>query len=375
MTGEPRYLRVQAGYRGRLRVEVGVFVAVDHLRRAGRLTDAETALYLDIDDWFQEHLPNPGFYADGNTIGAVTWFKDPVPNEMGTRVGELRAILSAHGVPHEVARSADPGTVIYRDEFQVGVVPYVRGEQDPLPVGGPLRPTTAGSKRAVEASRVGHVLLDADGVMQRIPGGWYAAMEPYLGDRAREFLHKTWKDERPMLAGQGDYLPVLAAALSEYGVAVPVQDVYADVWHRIEVSAESVAVVRALRRNGYGVHLATNQERYRAAYLRDVLGYDALFDVSCYSCELGLAKPAPAFFAEAVRRIGAEPPAVLFIDDSAGNVEGARAAGLAAGQWSLEQGHDALARLLARHGVAALPGLAPLPGAPNTTFRERSATF
>lgn len=76
------YVRVQAGYRGRLGVEVGVFVAVDHLRRAGRLTIEQEALYLDIDDWFNEHLPNPGFYADGNSVGAVTWFRHPVPEHM-----------------------------------------------------------------------------------------------------------------------------------------------------------------------------------------------------------------------------------------------------------------------------------------------------
>lgn len=63
------------------------------------------------------------------------------------------------------------------------------------------------------ASRIRHVLLDADGVLQDIPGGWYAAMEPYLGGRSREFLHETWADELPMLAGRGDYLPVLAATL------------------------------------------------------------------------------------------------------------------------------------------------------------------
>jgi FMN phosphatase YigB (HAD superfamily) len=28
-------------------------------------------------------------------------------------------------------------------------------------------------------------------------------------------------------------------------------------------------------------------------------GYDALFDVSCYSCDLGVAKPDPGFFAAA----------------------------------------------------------------------------
>jgi putative hydrolase of the HAD superfamily len=110
-------------------------------------------------------------------------------------------------------------------------------------------------------------------------------------------------------------------------------------------------VVRALREHGYGVHLGTNQERYRAAHMREALGYDVLFDVSCYSCELGAAKPDPAFFAEAVRRIGAEPPVILFIDDTIANVAAARHAGLAAEQWSLADGHDALHALLARHGV------------------------
>ena len=178
-------------------------------------------------------------------------------------------------------------------------------------------------------------------------------MEPYLGERAREFLDRTWRDEVQMLAGQGDYLAVLAATLAEFGVTVPVGDVYADVWHRIEVVGGSVDLVHALRRSGYGVHLATNQVQYRAAYMREVLGYDALFDVSCYSCDLGVAKPAPAFFAEAARRIGADPPAILFVDDSAPNVDGARAAGLAAEQWTFRQGHDALAAVLARHGVIA----------------------
>jgi putative hydrolase of the HAD superfamily len=194
-------------------------------------------------------------------------------------------------------------------------------------------------------------LFDADGVLQEVPGGWYAAMEPYLGDRAPEFLHKTWHDELPMLSGQGDYLPVLAAALAEYGVRAPVEDVYRDVWHRIAVIADTVAVVRALRASGYGVHLATNQEQYRAKYMREALGYDALFDVSCYSCDLRLAKPDPRFFAEVARRIGTEPSGILFIDDSAQNVEGARESGLIAEQWCFQQGHNVLRELLASHGV------------------------
>jgi putative hydrolase of the HAD superfamily len=200
-----------------------------------------------------------------------------------------------------------------------------------------------------------HVLFDADGVLQDIPGGWYAAMEPYLGEQAREFLHRTWKEELPTLAGIGDYQELLAAALAEYGVVTPVEVVYRDVWHRIAPVEESFAIVAALRRNGYGVHLGTNQEKYRGGHMRTALGYDGLFDVSCYSHELGVAKPDPGFFVEAARRIGADPASILFIDDNHDNVDSARRAGLVAEQWELGQRHAALHALLTKHGVDGSP--------------------
>jgi len=200
-------------------------------------------------------------------------------------------------------------------------------------------------------TRIQHVLFDADGVLQYLPGGWYAAVEPYLGDRTHDFLHRAWKDELPTLAGQGDYMSLLAATLVEYGVTTPVEAVYKNVWHNIAVVKGTFEIADALRRRGYGVHLGTNQERHRATHMRTVLGYDDLFDVSCYSCELGVAKPEPVFFAEAARRIGAPPQTILFIDDSARNIDGARAAGLAAEQWDHAQGHPTLLDLLAGHGV------------------------
>ena len=141
------YLRVQARYVGRIGAEVGVMVAVDHLRRAGVLDAEQQALYLDIDDWFLEHLPNPPFYGDGNSIGAVTWFKTPVPPEMESRVEQLRGLLRAHGVEHDVVHSDSPGEIIYEDDFQVGVVPRVRHNPTPMPEDVVLGPTTAGSKR------------------------------------------------------------------------------------------------------------------------------------------------------------------------------------------------------------------------------------
>jgi putative hydrolase of the HAD superfamily len=198
---------------------------------------------------------------------------------------------------------------------------------------------------------VEHVLLDADGVLQDLPGGWYAAMEPHLGDRTHDFFQQTWAEELPMLAGQGDYLELLGSTLRTYGVTAPAEEVFADVWHRIDPVEATVALVRDLRATGYGVHLATNQERHRAAHMRVALGYDELFDVSCYSYELGVAKPDPRFFTEAVRRIGTDPARVLFIDDNEPNVLSAREAGLLAEHWHFERGHGALLVLLAGHGV------------------------
>lgn len=201
------------------------------------------------------------------------------------------------------------------------------------------------------ASPIRHVLFDADGVLQDVPGGWEAGARHYLGERTTEFLTRVWDDEIPALTGQAELLPLVAAALADFGVTAPVEEVHRAIWLRISPDERSLDLVRALRRNGYGVHLGTNQERNRAAHMREALGYDALFDVSCYSWELGLRKPDAAFFTEAARRIGADPAGILFIDDSARNVAAARGCGLAAGQWTVADGHATLLGILGQYGV------------------------
>lgn len=196
-----------------------------------------------------------------------------------------------------------------------------------------------------------HLLLDADGVLQSVPGGWVAAVERFVGDRALEFLEQTWSEELPALRGEGDFLVAFTDAVERHGLDVDPHAFYAAVWNAIEVAPASVDLVQRLRAAGYGVHLGTNQEQHRAAHMRSALGYDALFDVSCYSCDLGAVKPERAFFDRALDRIGAPADQVLFVDDHLANVEGARAAGLAAVHWDLTRGMPALWSLLAGHGV------------------------
>ncbi|QIG44408.1 HAD-IA family hydrolase [Nocardioides anomalus] len=203
-----------------------------------------------------------------------------------------------------------------------------------------------------------HVLLDADGVLQFLPGSWLDSLRPYLGERTDVFTDGTWHDDLAALRGETDFFATLAAGLTAGGLPTSVADLRPAVWHSIGLVPQTIALVRELRAAGYGVHLGSNQEQHRAAFMRTVLGYDQVFDVSCYSCDLGVTKPDPAFFTEAAARIGAAPETILFVDDTEANVHGARAAGLAAEHWWLRLGRPdrdlpRLVDLLARHGVRA----------------------
>lgn len=195
---------------------------------------------------------------------------------------------------------------------------------------------------------VRHVLLDADGVMQDLRSGWEVTFASLFGDRAEEFVARIAMDEQPSLRGEVPFTPVLAAALEEFGLEEDVRTVYAR-WLDIVVDERSRALVHDLRRRGLGVHLATNQNPERRDHMRDVLEYDDLFDSSFYSCELGVAKPDAAYFSTVLDRLGVPAGEVLFVDDSVANVDGARGVGLLAEHWHLDQGHDRLDHLMARH--------------------------
>jgi len=74
-------------------------------------------------------------------------------------------------------------------------------------------------------------------------------------------------------------------------------------------------------------------------------GLDALL----FSSDLGACKPSPECFARAVARLGAPADGTLLVDDSARNVEGARAAGLHAERCA---GAADLERALVAHGLS-----------------------
>ncbi|ARQ68491.1 HAD family hydrolase [Streptomyces marincola] len=102
------------------------------------------------------------------------------------------------------------------------------------------------------------------------------------------------------------------------------------------VDAEVVALLRWVRRT-VPVVLVSNATTRLEADLA-ALGLDRAFDAVVNTSRIGFAKPDPRVLHAAAGRVGADPARCLFVDDTAGHVEAARAAGLRAHHYRTADG-------------------------------------
>lgn len=77
--------------------------------------------------------------------------------------------------------------------------------------------------------------------------------------------------------GKLDLKEALEPLLSAWGWRKSVED-FMDIWFEVEnaVDTRVIGVIRVLQRAGLTCYLATNQERYRAAYMKTVMGRELL---------------------------------------------------------------------------------------------------
>ena len=200
------------------------------------------------------------------------------------------------------------------------------------------------------------VLFDADGVLQQT-ADWRDDLADVVDDgnegRNEALFDDLARAEGPhTMTGEVDLEHSLTRVLDRYDdVDLPVEAVY-DAWHAIEVHEDVLDGVRALAARGVIRALTTNQNEPRAAWMRENLPYDELFDAQFYSCEIGLAKPDPAYFTYVLDALGVRPEDALFMDDTPANVEAAARLGLRAELFARDGGRTELDRILAAHGLA-----------------------
>lgn len=189
------------------------------------------------------------------------------------------------------------------------------------------------------------VLFDYDGVSFTGPSFSQRMREQY--DTPIEAMLPFFKGPfHDCTFGKGDCKEIVAPYLATWSFPGTVDELMA-FWFAVDdVDQEVRDVITKLKARGAYVALASNQEKYRAASLRDKFGNGKIFDEVFASSEIGYKKNDARFFATVFAAIGHyadnDKSKILFLDDDEDNVLTARAFGFDAIHY---QGPEDLAKI------------------------------
>lgn len=173
------------------------------------------------------------------------------------------------------------------------------------------------------------VLFDVDGVIAN-GEGWHVYLERDHGITTEQLSPFFAEKFTSCLLGVADLKDALASYLPQWGWQQST-DAFLDYWFTCEhvVDQPLIDYVQSLRQRGLPCYLATQQEKYRTRYIASEMGLARSFDGIFSSANLGYLKSEPDFFAAIMRHLPAiDTSEVLFWDDTARNVQVARASGL-----------------------------------------------
>ena len=200
-------------------------------------------------------------------------------------------------------------------------------------------PPGADHERVPRLSRFDAVLFDFNGVVTSSPFTQMGALGAKAGippEMVLEFMmgpyhedtdhpwHQVERGEMTMV----EYAADLYARAAEAGLDLDFASLR-NLMGRLDIHEVVVDRIRALRKEGYRTAVVTNNVREISTQWRELVPLDELFDVVVDSSEVGMRKPNPAIYLHTLEELGGiAPDRAVFLDDAAGNVEGARKAGL-----------------------------------------------
>lgn len=98
------------------------------------------------------------------------------------------------------------------------------------------------------------------------------------------------------------------------------------------ISVAALQYIAKLRQRDVRVYLASNQEPYRAGYIREIM-FPGVFDGMFFSCDLGHLKREPEYWQQVLDRLtqampDLQPQDILYLDDNAHDVAVAKTFGI-----------------------------------------------
>ncbi len=124
----------------------------------------------------------------------------------------------------------------------------------------------------------------------------------------------------------GDFYSRVAAAVGSRIGEAEFYAIYNDIFR---LNPPALDALKKQKAAGKALLLLSNTDVRRFGYIREAYPEMLIFDDYVLSFELGMVKPEPGIYLEAVRRAGCRPEECVFIDDMPENVEAAIKLGMA----------------------------------------------
>lgn len=174
------------------------------------------------------------------------------------------------------------------------------------------------------------IIFDADGML--LLGERFSSRYSREFGVSMETLSEFFSEKFPAcVLGKADLREELKPFLSEWKWKGSV-DEFLFYWFKGNyLNPDILSVIADLKLRGVGCYLATNQEKYRAAFIKDVLELGYLLNGCFVSSEIGFKKPQWEFFAHISETLSLIPnDQIFFWDDHVENVDAAREYGFQA---------------------------------------------
>ncbi len=118
---EFRYMRIQGRELSYVtKYPKGIFAMCWRMIYDGVMSEEDAKLFEEINEWFEENLPNPEVCMSGDKA-VITYFKTATTEHMIKQIEPAMALLDKYNHPYDVVYTNFVGEIVYEDEFQIAV--------------------------------------------------------------------------------------------------------------------------------------------------------------------------------------------------------------------------------------------------------------
>ena len=115
-----KYMRIQGREDSYItKYPKGVFSLCWNLIRDKVMTEEDENLFVSIDEWFKENLPEPDPCKNHEAV--ITFFKCENTEYMVKKLEPAIALLDKYNKPYDIVYTNFVGTIVYEDDWQIAV--------------------------------------------------------------------------------------------------------------------------------------------------------------------------------------------------------------------------------------------------------------